>query len=64
MASAPALRVASRVSGIRNGRSTQGSTAKMELAKLVGPGRNAAALRHKIADGGARSRFGGPSLWR
>ena len=44
VASAPALRVASRVSGSQNGRSAQGSTAKMELAKLVGPGRNAAAL--------------------
>ena len=44
VASAPALRVASRVSGSQNGRSAQGSTAKMELAKLVGSGRNAAAL--------------------
>ncbi len=44
VASAPALRVTSRVSGNQNGRSVQGSTARMELAKLVGLGRNAAAL--------------------
>ncbi|MCY4175026.1 MAG: DNA (cytosine-5-)-methyltransferase [Acidimicrobiaceae bacterium] len=36
VASAPALRVASRVSGSHNGGRASGSTARMELAKLVG----------------------------
>ena len=44
VASAAALRVASRVSGSLNGRRAQGSMAKMELAKLVGLGKNATAL--------------------
>lgn len=44
VASTAALRVASRVSGSHNGRRAQQSTARMELAKLVGLGSGAAAL--------------------
>lgn len=42
VASAPALRVASRVSGTSP--ASQNSTRRMELAKLIGSGRNAALL--------------------
>ena len=44
VASTAALRVASRLSGSQNGRRAQGSTARMELAKLVGLGSRATAL--------------------
>ena len=42
--SAPALRVAARVSGYQNGRTPRGVALRMELAKLVGLGDNARLL--------------------
>ena len=44
VASVPALRVATRVSGRQNGQRPPRSTATMELAKLIGLGSNATAL--------------------
>ena len=48
VASAPALRVATRVSGVQNGQNVPRSAARMELAKLIGLGSRATDLNVTI----------------